>query len=157
MNKKILLFVLFCFSIAAVGATMYKWQDDNGITHYSEIPPADRKAKAISLQPAPPINSGENPPATKSWQEKDIEFRKRRAERQEVERIQQQHDAAVKRDAAIRKQICISAWQNLQTLQTKRVVYSLDEQGEPEYFDDERRTAEIEKAKRQIQTYCPPR
>ena len=103
MNKKILLFALSFFALVAVGATLYKWQDDHGVTHYSETPPSDRKAKAISLQPAPPISSGENPPATKSWQEKDIEFRKRRAERQEAEKIQEENEVAAKRSAAIRK------------------------------------------------------
>ena len=103
MNKKILLFALSFFALVAVGATLYKWQDDHGVTHYSETPPSDRKAKAISLQPAPPISSGENPPDTKSWQEKDIEFRKRRAERQEAEKIQEENEVAAKRSAAIRK------------------------------------------------------
>ena len=157
MNKKILLFALSFFAVVAVGATLYKWQDDHGVTHYSETPPSDRKAKAIPLQPTPATNSGGSLPATKSWQEKDIEFRKRRVERQEAEKIQEENEAAAKREAAIRKQNCIRVWQNLQTLQTQRVVYSLDEKGEPVYFDDARRSAEIEKAKQEIQSYCAPR
>jgi Domain of unknown function (DUF4124) len=156
MNNKTLILIFSFLPVVAFGATMYKWQDEAGITHYAETPPTKYKAKAIQLQPASPANAEKALPAEKTWQQQDLEFRKRRAERQEAEKRQEEKEAAIKQEAATRKQNCKLAWQNLQTLRTRKAVYALDEKGEPEYFDDARRSAEIEKAKQEIQLFCAP-
>ena len=114
--------------------------------------PTKYKAKVISVQPTPTdVGGGQT---TKSWQERDIEFRIRRAARQDAEKIQEENEATAKREAVVRKQDCIAAQQNLRTLLGRGAVYSLNEKGEPEYFDDAKRTAEIERAKKEIQTFC---
>jgi len=156
MHKKILLLVLYLVTVGTLGATIYKWVDEKGITHYSETRPPKQKAQEIQVQPTPPAGAESGKPAAKSSQEQELEFRKRHAERQEAAKRQEEKEAAAKREALARKQRCILARQNLHTLQKQRSVYSINEKGERVFLDDETRAAEIQRMKMEIESFCEP-
>lgn len=157
MPKKLLVFLTLIVAVATAGATIYKWVDEQGVTHYTATPPPRQKAKEIPIPTSPPAASPDaGQPAAKSWQEEEREFQKRRVEREEAEKKQKEQEAKAQQEAIARKQRCILARQNLHTLQMQKPVYSINEKGEREYLDDKMRAAEIEKLKKEIELYCKP-
>lgn len=156
MHKKMLVLVLPLLALATMGATIYRWVDENGVTHYSETPP-QHKAQEIQVEPTPPVGPQSGTPAAKSWQEQELEFQKRHAERQEATRKQEEQEAATRREALARKQRCLIARQNLHTLQMQRAVYSINEKGERVFLDDAARSAEIARMKKEVESFCEPR
>jgi len=169
MHTKWLLPVLLLMAVAILGATLYKWVDERGVTHYSETPPAKQKAQEIPVQPPPasgaergkptqappaPGAEGGKAPPPKTWQEKASEAQRRR---EAAEKQEEEEQALAQEVAQERKKKCLSAQQNLHALQTDRPVYHINEYGERVYIDDAKRAAEIERAKREIQSYCDPK
>ena len=135
---------------AAFGAGIYKWVDDKGVTHYSESPPEGRASS--TLKPPPPLSGGTvGAPVPKSWQEKEQEFQRRRAEREETESKKAAKDAE---DRVARERRCRIARNRLHVLQQPRPVYRINAKGEREYYDDAARAAEIEKLRKEIAASC---
>jgi type IV secretory pathway VirB10-like protein len=169
MHRKWLLLVLLPIATAILGATLYKWVDERGVTHYSETPPAKQKAQEIRIQPPPPSGAeSEEPPQAprapgteggkaappKTWQQKALEAQLRR---EAAERKEEAEQARAREIAQQRLRRCLSARQNLHTLQTDRPVYQINEYGERVYIDDAKRAAEIERMKQEIQSNCDPK
>jgi len=168
MHRKWLLLVLLPIATAILGATLYKWVDERGVTHYSETPPAKQKAQEIRIQPppasgaetveppqapaAPGVEGGKAAPP-KTWQEKAAEAQKRR---EGAEKKEEEERALAQEMAQERKKRCLAAQDNLHALQTARPVYWINERGERVYFDDAKRAAEIARAKLEIRSYCDP-
>lgn len=169
MRRKWLLVVLLVTAAAGLGATLYKWVDERGVTHYSERPPAKQKAQEILIQSPPPSAApadkspqapqapgaeGDKVPPPKTWHEKALEAQRRReaAEKQEEEEQQLARDVALER-----RKRCLAAQQNLHTLLIIRPVYWINEYGERVFIDDAKRAAEIARAKGEIQSYCDPK
>lgn len=158
-RKYILLFLVLLLVVVTLGAAVYKWVDEQGVTHYSETPPpSERKAKKIEVKPPSPASGAEGGGGEgKSWQQKEQEFQKRQAEREEARRQQEAADTAARREAKIKEERCAIAKHNLETLQIRRPVYRTDEKGERVYVDDRMRAAEIARMKKEIETYCKPK
>ena len=135
---------------AALGAGIYKWVDEAGVTHYSESPPEGRAS--TTLKPPPPPSGGiVGDPTPKSWQEKEQAFQRRRAERDEAESRRAVKDAA---DRVAREHRCRNAQSRLYVLQRPRPVYRINAKGEREYLDDDARAAEIDRVKKDIAASC---
>jgi len=87
MQRRFSLVLAALVAAAAVGATMYKWVDEHGVTHYSDAPPAKQKEKAQRLEnqtaPALPATEATAQPSTKSWREKNEQFEQRHRARQQ--------------------------------------------------------------------------
>ena len=146
MTRAIVLVALLCLAPAAIGQ-VYKWVDENGRTQYSESPPPGVKATRVDTGPAGP------PPAaakTPDWKQQEIESRKRRIE-------QDQKDDAAKRqsiDAGNREELCRLARRDLNVLQQQRPVYHTDKDGKQVFLEDSARPAAIERARKDVETYC---
>lgn len=123
---------------AVCGQTAYKWVDANGVTHYSEQPPASRHIvmtlHAAAPAPAVPATTAPSPA-----------------------------DATTSLDAAkvaFRKQACTTAQDNLKVLAGHGVVVATGTVSHPAGFDgarklsDDERAAEKAKAQKDIITYC---
>ena len=165
-----MLLLLLPIAAAGLGATLYKWVDESGVTHYSETPPAKQKAQEIRIEPPPPTAPGaegakpaQAPPAPaaegakappKTWQEKAAEAQKRR---EETEKKEEEERALAQEIAQERRRRCLAAQQNLHALLTDRPVYHINERGERVFIDDAKRAAEFARAKREIQSYCDPK
>jgi len=74
-----------CLSLlltATAHAEIYKWVDANGKTHYSEKKDDAGRAKVEEVK----VNAGEGKPsATPSWQDQEIDFRKRQIKKEQAE------------------------------------------------------------------------
>lgn len=53
MFKKLQVLLLLILAVVTAGATIYKWVDEKGVTHYSQTPPAKQKAQEIQAPPLP--------------------------------------------------------------------------------------------------------
>ena len=155
--ESLIALVMAVLGLMAAAATIYKWVDERGVTHYSTTPPAGGRSVEINAAdpPAAPA-AGSSAPTRKSTQEILEEYRRDRAEREEAQR-RADEDAAKARAALVaRKQRCILARQNAYTLEQSKPVFTLNERGERVYLDDESRAAEFERLRREIRQFCDP-
>jgi len=161
MRPQALLFALLAVATAASGAGVYRWVDEKGVTHFSELPPPGqqapkpRKPPEVPSQPQPasPASSDAGRPAGKSWQEKDAEFRQRQIDRDAAARKQEQDEAAAKR----LQRDCLIARKRLEDMQNANTVARLDDRGERVYLDDKARAAEIQRRQQEIEANCAGR
>lgn len=158
-RKYSLLFLILLIVVFTLGAAVYKWVDEKGVTHYSETPPAtEQKPRKIEVQPPTPATGAEEGVGEgKSWQQKEKAFQKRQVEREEAREQQEAADTAARREAKIKEERCAIAKHNLVTLRMRTPVYRTDENGERVYVDIHVRVAEIARMEKEIETYCKPK
>ena len=137
---------------AALGAgaqTMYKWVDEKGVTHFSETPPPDEKAKAKASKVTPKVTPPSNPGAynPEAWRTQDSDARKRQIERGKGEQADAQ--GREKRQAA-----CNRARSRLSMLENTQVIYRDQPDGKRTFMEDSERNAEMGRAREAIKEYC---
>ena len=162
MRPPALLFALLAVATAASGAGVYRWVDEKGVTHFSELPPPGqqapkpRKPPEVPSQPQPasPASSDAGRPAGKSWQEKEAEFRQRQIDRDTAARKQEQDEAAAKR----LQRDCLIARKRFEEIEQRAsTVWRYDDKGSRVYLNDEERTAWVQKRKQEIEANCAGR
>ncbi|HRF11037.1 MAG: DUF4124 domain-containing protein [Candidatus Accumulibacter phosphatis] len=156
MHPQALFLVLFVVATAASGSGVYKWVDEKGVTHFSELPPPGQpaqkpqKAPGAQDQPAAAAAGDGGQPAGKTWQQKEAEFRQRQIDREAAARKQEEQEAAVKRQ----QRDCMLARKRLENLQDANAVSRYDDQGERVYLNDKERTALIQRRRQEIEARC---
>lgn len=91
-------------------AAMYKWVDEQGVTHYSQHPPKDNAAQRMTPPPPP----AEDPAAAQQRLQEQVDaFDQRRGAAQEEAAAAEKAAAEQER----RQQRCEAARRNLQSLQ----------------------------------------
>ena len=118
-------------------SAVYKWVDEQGVTHYSEKPPQGKKPTEVPIrsQPAPAANQ-DAPSAAKTWQQQEAEFQQRRIEQEEQRMKKEAFDRAATAD---RKRACLDARHDLHILEQQRPVYTINHKGERVYVEDKNR------------------
>lgn len=129
-------------------AQVYKWVDANGVTHYSERPQGNAKAKPLELRDASPQAPGAAKPAAQSnLQSQEIEYRKRQVMRAEEET----RNAKVK---AQRDESCRNARAQLVNMRASGGFYRLNDAGERVYMSDAERDASLAKREAEFKANC---
>jgi hypothetical protein len=154
LRVSVILAVASCVLAAGVHAAMYKWVDEQGVTHYGEKPPPGRKAQPVQIRKAPAADPSKEKDSPARLQEQEREFQQRRVDRLEKEREAEKEQARVRAEAQQMKKACIAARNNLEALNKDVPVYRLDEKGERRFVENKNRAAEIAQAKKEIGTYC---
>lgn len=157
-------------------AEVYTWKDANGRVHYSDQappnidtkptkPPAgpkyapavaapDTKTTAPSTQSAANAQSEPKAPAAqsgpKSWQDKDLDYKQRRAAEQEAETKRKQEEAK----ADEKKRYCEGLRNNLTMLERGGRVATTNAQGERSFMDDAQMKQEAERSRGQLSRDC---
>lgn len=142
------LLTLLVMPLAAIGQ-VYKWQDANGKTHYSDQPPVDAKTKGRRLGPANSA-SDDTTSAAKSVADKRLDASQREAEAKDKAATAERERA----EDAQRAQACERARMNLQGLESGQIRYRMGASGEREALDGAVRDAEIANAQRNVETSC---
>lgn len=94
-------FLVFALALTAESATMFKWVDKSGVTHYSDNPPAGQKTQELQVKPIPSnAIQKDSKPEAKSWQQQEREFQKRQNARRNAEA----QEAARKKNESAEKQ-----------------------------------------------------
>ena len=147
MNIKLSALLLLLLATAAEAGSIYKWVDDQGVTHYSAASPTDKKAEQVKTQPAPPVGESEGGDGSmKNWaaKEKAKEYKQRRDQR-EAAQLKEEED---------KKNRCSIAKQQLGKLMHQGRIYKLNENGEKVYWDDDFHDAEIVRMKKEVESNC---
>jgi hypothetical protein len=149
VTRRFLLVLALLVVFATMGATIYKWVDEKGVTHYSAVPPPDQKVKKVETVPAPAgADGGET--AREDWQQKEREFQSRRQKAQEEARDARTLDERSKRCALARQQLGVLE----QGSKRGAEVYGRDEHGRRVYLDEAERAAEIARLRQSVASLC---
>lgn len=133
------------FSCNLAFGQAYKWIDENGRTHFSDVPPPDRKADKLTIRPQVP----EDPQAAarqRDWQTQLQDSNLRNAQ-------QQAQQEAAERDRAMMERNCSNARGELNMLQRGR-VFRTGPNGERQYLEDNDRPAALSAAQEKVARYC---
>ena len=136
---------------AALAGDIYSWRDAEGHVHYSDAPPAgsvDVQKRRTRISADTPDAASSAKPATLA--EKDLEFRKRRAETADADA----KAAKDKADAAQRQDDCKNMRNHIATLESGQRVARTNDKGEREFIDDSQRQADLERMRKQIEQGC---
>lgn len=138
--------LLIAIAPAAGAAQVNKCLDASGrVVGYGAECPAGTRSEETGIRNAPAA-AGD-----KSLAERDADFRKRQAERQESAAKAEKKGA----DAAQRKRACEDSQAYLKNLQTGQRIRSTDPKtGERAYLSDADYPKEIARAQKQIAEYC---
>jgi hypothetical protein len=149
--KRAVLFALAVVLTSTASAEMYRWVDAQGQVHYSDTPPpaGAKSEKTLPTAPASPTSAGA-PPAQKSWQEKDAEFRQRQTDEAAAQAKKQKEQA----DEQDRKRNCELARRNLETLQSGQRVWTTDSSGQAGIMDDAGRAKATAEAQKAVDSWC---
>ena len=151
--KKLLAFtaVLFYSSLftAPVSAEMYRWVDAQGKVHYSDQAPTQTpkssKTLNISSRPAAPVAE-----STKTWQEKELDYKKRQtaAAENETKKKKEADDAKAKLEN------CDKAKKAQKTLEDGSRINTYDDKGNRSVMDDTQRAKAMGEAKKSVSEWC---
>jgi len=148
-----------CLGLSAHGGKIYKWVDQQGVTHYSEQAPTDKKTETVRINPhqaeseSPQPLSMEAEAETQQPQlpgEADLSQQQLPTEQQKTEeqkRVQQQK--------TVQQQNCATAQQKLRALKNAGRVRQLDaDSGEYIYLPDEVKLAQIQQMSDYLRDKC---
>jgi hypothetical protein len=149
MRLRFALVPLWICLIGTAAAQIYKWVDERGVTHYGEHPPQGQTARPVDTTPSTgPGTSRAKPQSSQDWQDRNIEFQKRRIQRERQAESDQ-------KAAKAKQQRCILAKDELRQMESAGRLYDLNEKGERVYLDDTARRAAIENARQFVASNCP--
>lgn len=128
-------------------AAVYKWVDEQGVTHYSQTPPSTGQAQILPPPPPP----AEDPDAANrrlgELQERLKKLEEARAKAREETRKKAEEEAA-------RKENCRRARERLAALEPTPRVLMRKPDGRVVRLSDEARLKELDKAREAIKKYC---
>ncbi len=129
---------LILFPLAAV-ADIYKWEDENGVVHYTELPPEGRQSTKIKTNHKAP--STPYIPTSK-------------ADGKATAVASQDTQQKTAEEKAKDKEYCKIATDNLATLNKHPRIRKQDDEGNYYYLSEEQKQAELNSAQKGIEDYC---
>lgn len=129
MNRKILTLAVLLVAAPAISsaASVYKWTDENGVTHFGDRQPSGQQAESVSIRTGKRSESNRQSP----------QERVKALEEREAEKAERQEESAV--EEARRKQReanCETARSNLSILQRNSRI-RVEGEGEQRYLSEE--------------------
>ena len=170
MQKTALPLAACLLAFAAAGAhaqTLWKWRDASGQMHISDTaPPPGTPAKNIISGPpvgmpqpaslAPATTPASTATAAAPAASSALEKKKAAADKEKADQAKADHDAAVAKTEAMRKDNCARGQASLTELQSGLRMARLNDKGEREVLDDSARAAEIKHTQDVIASNCGP-
>jgi hypothetical protein len=154
---------LACLLIASPAEAQWKWRDSRGQIHISDIPPPrDVPEKDVLQRPELAVRRPAPAPApaasavvaatapAKAAVDPELEERRKRAEQEQAARA----DAEKQKAAAVRKDNCQRAREQMATLDSGQRIARIKADGEREILDDDARAREAKRARDVIATEC---
>lgn len=129
MNRKILTLAVLLVAAPAMSsaASVYKWTDENGVTHFGDRQPTGQQAESVSIRTGKPSESNRQSP------QEQVEA----LEEQEAKEAERKEESAA--EEARRKQReanCATARSNLSVLKRNSRI-RIEEEGEQRYLSEE--------------------
>jgi len=133
-----------------VHAQLYKWVDEQGTVHYSDQP-AQGKTKAESKLDIPnQPGAASSPDSAKTWQEKELEFQKRKANTAASE-AKNQKEA---QEAKTKLENCDKSKQNLSQLESAAPAYTYSEKDGRTLLNEAQRAEALAQARKSVAEWC---
>lgn len=147
--KFLLTLTAFFFFAVPASAEMYRWVDAQGKVHYTDQPPAEpsKSSKKIDIpnKPAPAATASD-----KSWQEKELDFKKRQSSNAESE-AKKKKEAD---DAKTKAENCENAKKSLKALEEGGKISTYDDKGNRTIMEDAQRAKATSDAKKSVNSWC---
>jgi hypothetical protein len=146
-------FLLILLALASTNAfaEINKWVDDQGQVHYSDQPPpSDIQVKTLRTSGENPDSASSGTAETKTFVEREADLKKEKAEQQSAA------DKAAQKKAAedTLKANCLSAQENLRSLQSGARIMQIDANGQRSYLNDTQLQQRIENAQQNVNRSC---
>ena len=150
-----------CLLLSAPAEAQWKWRDSRGQIHISDIPPPrdipdkdvlqrpEVTVRKAAPAPAAPASAAASAPG-KAPVDPELEERRKRSEQEQVARA----EADKHRAAAVRRDNCQRAREQLATLDSGQRIARVKADGEREILDDEQRARESRRARELIASEC---
>ncbi len=150
-----------CLLLSTPAEAQWKWRDSRGQIHISDIPPPrdipdkdvlqrpEVTARKASPAPAAAASAAASAPG-KAPVDPELEERRRRSEQEQATRA----EADKQKAAAVRKDNCQRAREQLATLDSGQRIARIKADGEREILDDEQRAKEARRARDTIASEC---
>jgi hypothetical protein len=147
MRSSVRLALLACvLAAASAQAQVYKWVDENGKVQYGDKPPDKVKAAPVAITPGPADAPTAKPD---DWKQKDLEFQRRKIERERQEQGPRAQQAEANRAAW-----CSDSRRRLGLLQEQVPVYQRNDKGERVYVEDKDRARIMDELRGSIAENC---
>jgi hypothetical protein len=138
--RRCLVLVLLLAACPLAFAQAYKWKDAQGVTHYSDSPPAGQGAKVEKIQ----MKGGVSTPTPSEGA----------APARAATAATPPAGTPVADNPANRKQLCSQLTKNLEVLQKEAVVSMDDGKGGTQQLDAAGRQRQMETTQAQMTLYC---
>lgn len=132
---------------APASAALYKWVDATGRVVYSDQPPPPgTKGEVVTSTAAPPSN----PDAVKDMANRDLEQKKRLAQKDQDEKAAEKARA----DAMKKREACQTLRGNLRVIQSGDPIYRIDATGKRVDMDNAAKALERERIEGLLREQC---
>lgn len=151
MTTKLVVITLASLLISAVAsADIYRWEDADGITHYTDTPPEGVPSTLVSIDSRPTdkarISTAQAQARGKQQAQLLIEREEKATEKESA--------AEAAKQAEQRAQACTQARQRLETYNNSRRLYRELENGEREWYSEEEVAMARENAQKAVEEFC---
>lgn len=151
MTTKLVVFTLAGLLMAGLAsADIYRWQDADGVTHYTDTPPEGIPSTRISVDSRPTdkarISNAQAQARGKQQAQLLIE--------QEEMATEKEGAAQAAKQAEERAQACAQARQRLETYNNSRRLYRELENGERQWYSEEEVALARENAQKAVEEFC---
>ena len=150
MKSLLALICILTLTVSTANAELFKWVDEQGKVHYSDQP-AGEKAKSetkLNIPNQPAANT--TPEDSKSWEEKELDFKKRRSAAADNQ-AKQQKEA---QEAKTKRENCDKAKQNLSQLESIAAAYTYNEKTGRTYLNPTQRAEATVAARKAVADWC---
>jgi hypothetical protein len=145
LSALVLLAAVTALPLATSAAGIYKWQDADGKTHFSDKPPPDVEAETIKAPTAPAAQNAGT----------ELEALTERVEENYQRRMEQRAEQAREREEAEKMAAhCADTRAKLERLQTSTRRQIINAQGEREFLPEEQRQAWMRQAREELEKHC---
>lgn len=145
------------FSMTSSASAQYVWLDDKGVKQFSNMPP-ESSVPASRILRAPDLTTPGAPATTPNAHsaakteitivEKDAEFRKRKLQQAEKEKVVMEE----RRQATQKAKECEHARAFQRTLESGRRIVRTEKNGERTYLTDDQRASELQDARDMLES-----
>ncbi len=145
--------------LSSPASAQWKWRDSHGQVHVSDIPPPRdipdkdvmQRPEAVVRKPAAaPASAASAAMPAKAPVDPELEERRRRVEQEQAQRNRAEDQKA----AAVRKDNCQRARDQLATLESGQRMARVKADGEREVLDDDARAKEVRRTREVIASDC---
>ena len=133
-------------------ATIYKWVDANGQTHYDQVPPDNVNATQIK----PQINHNVKPSTAENENNEAKKIIEELKKQDEKAAEDQQKALQTAKEEQVREINCKHAKEQLENLETNHRLKVPDASGNTTPLTEDQRIAQIKKTKEDVDKFCTP-